>query len=184
MCKTANLLVDGYGGPTRVGVLMPLHWQLVCFVLGGVAAGSSVVVAGSADQLTGCSVAFVHSSFAADVRDVDDVLVTSGHPLGARLRDDPYPYLDAAVEVPAFGDRFGGPYATSPTVLLGGAPFVPPSLSLTASDRVLTTLDPATPDGLGVLLGALQVGASLVLATGDPDLDAIDAAERVTARYV
>ena len=163
---------------------MPLHWQLVCFLLGGIAAGSTVVVAGSAADLVDCELAFVHESFAASVTGVIDVLVTSGHPLGARLPAVPPGCLDAAVEVPVYGDRFPGPYATSATVLLGTSPAEIPDLGLSAPDRVLTTVDPATPAGLGVLLSALQAGASLVLAVGEPDLDAIAAAERVTAHFV
>ena len=39
VAKSANLLVDGYGGPGRVGLLLPLHWQTVALLLAGVATG-------------------------------------------------------------------------------------------------------------------------------------------------
>ena len=41
VAKTANLLVDGHGlRGDRVGLLLPLHWQVVCFLLGTATAGS------------------------------------------------------------------------------------------------------------------------------------------------
>jgi uncharacterized protein (TIGR03089 family) len=183
VAKTANLLVDGHGGPARVGLLLPLHWQLVCFLLGAAAAGSEVVVAAQAADLAGCAVAFVRVEDAEAALDagVEDVLAVSGHPLGARLAAVPPLVLDAAVEVPGYGDRFPGPHPAGATVLLHGEPFVTPDLGLGPADRVLTTLAPATEKGLGVLLAALRAGASLVLLTGDADAAGIAAAEQVTA---
>lgn len=182
VAKTANLLVDGHGSPARVGLLLPLHWQLVCFLLGAVAAGSEVVVAASPDGLAGCDLAFVQVEDAEAALDagVEDVLAVSGHPLGGRLPAVPPLVLDAAAEVPGYGDRFPGPHPLTATVVLRGAPFVTPDLGLTADDRVLTTLSPATPEGLGVLLAALRAGAGLVLVVGEADVAAIAAAERVT----
>ena len=180
--KTANLLVDGHGGPQRVGLLLPLHWQVVCFLLGAAATGATVVVASGAAALDGCELAFVspdHAEAALDAG-VDDVLVASGHPLGARLPAVPALCLDAAVEVPGYGDRFTGGSPAGTAVLLDGAPFTAPDLGLGAADRVLTTLPPATEHGLGVLLASLAAGASLVLLReGDPE--AVAAAEHVTA---
>ncbi len=175
--------MDGFGSPERVGLLLPLHWQLVCFLLGSVAAGASVVVASAPDELAGCSLAFVSATEAEAALDegVDDVLAVSGHPLGARLPAVPPLVLDAAAEVPTYGDRFPGPYPTTATVVLHGEPFVTPDLGLGPADRVLTTRPPATPEGLGVLLATLRSGASLVLVAGDADLSAITAAEQVTA---
>jgi uncharacterized protein (TIGR03089 family) len=183
VAKTANLLVDGYARPDRVGLLLPLHWQLVCFLLGAAAAGSEVVVASQAADLAGCPVAFVRVEDAEAALDagVDDVLAVSGHPLGARLAAVPALVLDAAAEVPGYGDRFPGPHPAGATVLLGGEPFATPDLGLGPHDRVLTTLAPATAKGLGVLLAALRAGASLVLAPGEADLAGIAAAEQVTA---
>lgn len=183
VCKTANLLVDGHGAPGRVGLLLPLHWQVVCFLLGSAATGASVVVASEPAALEGCGLAFVspeHAEAALDAG-VDDVLLASGHPLGARLPGVPPLCLDAAVEVPGYGDRFA-PATVSGPVLLDGAPFTARGLGLGPSDRVLTALPPATPEGLGVLLGTLAAGASLVLLTSG-EVDAVAAAERVTRTY-
>jgi uncharacterized protein (TIGR03089 family) len=182
VAKTANLLVDGYGGPDRVGLLLPLHWQLPCFLLGAEAAGCTVAVASTPEHLSGCSLAFVSPEAAEATLDagVDDVLVASGHPLGARLPAVPALCLDVAVEVPTYGDHFSGPRATGTAVLLDGEVFDAPDLGLGPDDRVLTALAPTTAEGLGVLLAALRAGASLVLlADGDPV--AVSATERVTA---
>jgi uncharacterized protein (TIGR03089 family) len=179
--KTANLLVDGHGGPDRVGLLLPLHWQVVCFLLGSAATGATTVVASTAAALDGCGLAFVSPERAEAALDagVEDVLVASGHPLGARLPAVPALCLDAGAEVPGYGDRFTGPAPARTTVLLDGAPFTAPDLGLGPDDRVLTTLPPTSPDGLGVLLAALAAGASLVLLR-DGDPEAVAAAERVT----
>lgn len=180
--KTANLVVDGHGSPERVGLLLPLHWQAVCFLLGAAATGATVVVASTAGSLAGCGLAFVSPDQAEAALDVgvDDVLVASGHPLGARLPAVPALCLDAAVEVPGYGDRFAGPAPGAAEVLLDGEPFTAPALGLGPADRVLTTLPPATERGLGVLLAALAAGSSLVLLR-DGDAAAVAAAEHVTA---
>jgi uncharacterized protein (TIGR03089 family) len=180
--KTANLLVDGYGRPDRVGLLLPLHWQLPCFLLGAAAAGATVVVATGPAALAGCGLAFVSVEHAEGALDagVDDVLVASGHPLGARLPAVPAMCLDAAVEVPTYGDRFPGPFPTGTAVLLDDEPFAAPDLGLGSEDRVLTALAPSTAQGLGVLLATLRVGGSLVLLA-DGDASSVAAAERVTA---
>jgi uncharacterized protein (TIGR03089 family) len=181
--KTANLLVDGYGlAGQRVGLLLPLHWQLVCFLLGTATSGNTVVVASSPDGLVGCDLAFVDAEHATDALDagVDDVLVASGHPLGARLPSVPALCLDAAVEIPTYGDHWSGGRPASTEVLLDGTPLEVPDLALSPQDRVLTTLSPATAEGLGVLLAALRAGGSLVLLR-DGDPAAVSDAERVTA---
>ena len=111
------------------------------------------------------------------------MLAVSVAPLGGRLRDLPAMVLDAGTELPAYGDVLGVP-ARAGRVELAGAPVAAaPGLGLTAADRVLTRLAPATPDGLAVgLLAPLAAGAALVLAPGDAPLDArAVAAEGVTA---
>lgn len=145
------------------------------------AAGSTAVVTDSVDDLAGCALAFVDVDRAEAALDagVEDVLAVSGHPLGARLTSLPPMVLDAAAEIPTYGDHFGGPVPQHAHVELAGAPFEVPDLGLTAADRVLTTLAPT--DGLGVLLAALSAGGSLVLVRGDADLEAICAAEGITA---
>lgn len=185
MAKTANLLVDGYGGPNRVGLLLPLHWHVVVVLLAGVATGASVVLAEEPGALAGCGVAFVHAPHAEAARDagVDDVLALSCHPLGAPLPSVPAMVTDYAREVPSYADFFGGPTPAPARLELGGRTVaLPEPAGLVAGDRVLTRLDPATPDGLAALLHPLRAGASLVLVTGEVDLDAVVSAERVTHR--
>ncbi len=184
VAKTANLL-DAAGSPARVGLLLPLHWQAVTLLLGAAAAGATVVVARDAADLEGCDLAFVGAGHAAAALDAcdGDVLAVSVAPLGGRLRDLPAMVLDAGAELPSYGDVLGRP-ARDGRVELAGAPVTAaPGLDLTAADRVLTRLAPATPDGLAVgLLAPLAAGAALVLAPGDGPLDArAVAAEGVTA---
>ena len=181
VCKTANLLVDGYGSPERVGVLLPLHWQTPCFVLGAVAAAATVVVASSAADLAGCAVAFTTAEAAQAALDagVDDVFACSLTPFGTRLATVPAGALDAAAEIPSYGDHFSGRPARA-ALELAGQPFAVPTLELGSTDRVLTRLDPRTPAGLGALLGPLQAGAAVVLLL-EGDLDATVAQEQVTA---
>jgi uncharacterized protein (TIGR03089 family) len=181
VAKTANLLTDGYGAPDRLGLLLPLHWQTVCLLLGGVAAGATVVVAADAEALAGCPVAFTdaHRAEAALDAGVDDVLACSLTPFATRLESVPPMVLDAAVEVPSYGDHFGG-RPSSARIEVAGRPFAAPALDVGPTDRVLTTLDPATAEGLGALLGALRVGAAVVLLAGG-DREAVIAGEAVTA---
>ena len=171
VAKTANLLTDLYDAP-RVGLLLPLHWQTVCLLLGGVAAGSTVVVAATPEELTGCAVAFVaaHQASAALDAGVDDVLACSLTPFATPVGELPPMVLDAAVELPGHGDHFGG-RPTASRIELGGQPFTAPALDLGAGDRVLTALAPATSEGLGALLGVLATGAALILLrAGDREL--------------
>jgi uncharacterized protein (TIGR03089 family) len=181
VAKTANLLTDGYGAPDRLGLLLPLHWQTACFLLGGVAAGATVVVATSADDLAGCPIAFVAAQHAEAALDagVDDVLACSLTPFGTRLASLPPLVLDAAVEIPTYGDHFGG-RPSGVRLEVGGQPFTVPALDLTVADRVLTRLDPRTPEGLGALLGPLQAGAAVVLLLEGDEAAAIGQ-EHVTA---
>ena len=183
VAKTANLLVDGYENPARVGVLLPLHWHFVVTLLAGVATGATVVVAAEPADLAGCDLAFVHAPQAEAARDlgVDEVLALSGHPLGVPLPSVPSMVADYAREVPSYADHFGGP--TPPTArieLAGQSVALPAPDGWTAADRVLTDGSPASPAGLAALLRALQAGASLVLVTGAVDLAAVTAAERTT----
>jgi uncharacterized protein (TIGR03089 family) len=180
VAKTANLLVDGYGAPDRVGILLPLHWQTPCFVLGAVAAGATVVLAANAGELAGCAVAFTDLEHAEAALDsgVDDVFACSLTPFGSRLAAVPPMVLDAAIEIPAYGDHFGG--RPGPARLeVGGVPFDVPLYRVTGADRVLTRQDPRTPGGAAALLGPLKSGAALVMLV-DGDLEQVVAQEGVT----
>lgn len=187
VAKSANLLVDGYGAPERVGLLLPLHWQTVVLLLAGVDAGATVVVVTDPPALAGVDLAFVLAGQAEATlaAGCGEVFALSGHPMGAPLGPLPPMVLDYAREVPSYGDRFPGGQARSPRIELDGQPVGElPDLGLGPADRVLTTLDPATGDGLRAgLLAPLAAGAALVLVP-DPavaDLIGIAAAERVTA---
>ena len=186
VAKSANLLVDGLGGPQRVGLLLPLHWQTVALLLAGVASGATVVVAADAGELVGCDAAFTTPGAAEAALDagVDDVLALSGHPLGAPCGPLPALVTDYAREVPSYGDGWTGPRPTSPVVEAGGSPVADlPDLGLTSADRVLfgTPLDGR--EGVARLLSVLRAGAALVLVP-DPasvDLDRVARDERATA---
>ena len=184
LAKTANLLVDGYGAPGRVGLLLPLHWQPVCLLLGAAATGATVVLVSEPALLAGCAVAFTtaQAAPAALAAGVDDVLVVSGHPMGAPVESVPPGAVDAALEIPAYGDRFAGPEVPDPEIEVDGRGLgTVPDLGLTGTDRLLTCLP--LVGGLGVLLAALGAGASLVLVPSTADVDVVRAgrAERITA---
>ncbi len=110
---------------------------------------------------------------------VDDVLACSLTPFGTRLAVVPAMALDAAAEVPSYGDHFGG-RPTTASVLVDGVVVDVPALDLSPTDRVLTTLAPAAPGGLAAALGVLRTGAALVLLRSG-DLERAVAAEAVTA---
>lgn len=186
VAKSANLLVDGLGGPTRVGLLLPLHWQTVALLLAGVSTGATVVIAAEPAELDGCEAAFVlaERSDAALEAAVDEVFALSGHPLGAPAPHLPAGVTDYAREVPGYADHWGGPTPARLDLEAGGAVLPPlPDLDLGVTDRVLTSVDPAAPADLAALLAVLRCGAALVLAPAPAELDlpAVVAQEGVTA---
>ena len=186
VAKSANLLVDGLGGPARVGLLLPLHWQGVALLLAGVATSATVVVASEVAELEGCEVAFVRADRAADAvaAGVDEVLALSGTPLGAPVAALPAGVADYAREVPGHGDSWTGAAPTRLDVEVRGEVLPAlPELALAPADRVLVAVDPADPDALAGLLGVLRSGAALVLAPSPAalDLPRIVASEGVTA---
>ena len=179
VAKSANLLVDGYGAPGRVGLLLPLHWQTVSLLLAGVATGATVVVTDEPAALEGCEVAFVvaDAAPAALAAGVDEVLALSCTPFGTRLREVPAGAVDYAAEVPTYADHWGGPVPSRLDVETG-AGVLPslPELDLGGADRVLVAVPPADPAGLAGLLAVLRRGAALVLV---PAPDAVDLARVV-----
>jgi uncharacterized protein (TIGR03089 family) len=185
VAKSANLLVDGLGGPERVGLLLPLHWQSVALLLAGVATGATVVVAADAADLEGCQAAFTTPDRAEAALDagVDDVLALSGHPLGAPCGPLPALVTDYAREVPSYGDGWSGSRPTSPVVEAGGSAVADlPDLGLTSADRAVFAASLGSRDGVARLLSVLRAGAALVLVP-DPasvDLDRVARDERAT----
>lgn len=183
VAKNANLLVDGLGGPARVGLVLPLHWQTVALLLAGVTTGATVVVGAGPADVAGCDAAFTTLGLADGVA-ADDVLAVSTHPLGAPGPPPAGLVQDHAREVPTYGDRWSGPAPTGVDVVVAGAPLGDlPDVGLTAADRVLLDVDPADPAGLRALLGVLHAGAAAVLAPGAAALDlaAVVRQEGVTA---
>ena len=181
VAKSANLLVDGLGGPGRVGLLLPLHWQTVSLLLAGVATGATVVVADDPAALDGCEVAFVTADAApaALAAGVDEVLALSCTPFGTRLREVPAGAVDYAAEVPTYADHWGGPVPSRLDVETGAGVLPPlPELDLGRDERVLVAVPPADPAGLAGLLAVLRHGAALVLV---PEPHAVDLA-RVVAQ--
>ena len=186
VAKSANLLVDGYGGPARVGLLLPLHWQTVALLLAGVATGAAVVVTDEPDALEGCELAFVLAEHApaALSAGVDEVLALSCTPFGTRLPQVPTGAVDYAAEVPTYADHWAGPVPSRLDVETGAGVLPPlPELDLAAGDRVLVAVPPADPAGLAGLLAVLRAGAALVLVPdpGSVDLVRVVAQEGVTA---
>jgi uncharacterized protein (TIGR03089 family) len=174
VAKSANLLVDGYGAPSRIGLLLPLHWQTVSLLLAGVATGATVVCAAEPGGLEGCEVAFVRGDRAQAALDagVEDVLALSCTPLGMRLPDVAPGAVDYAVEVPSYADHWGGPVPGRLDVEAGDAVLPPlPELDLGPADRVLATVTPGDPVGLAELLAVLRRGASLVLVPSPQVMD-------------
>lgn len=153
-------------------------------LLGGAAAGATVVVARDPAGLASCDVAFVTAELAQAALDAcdGDVLAVSTAPLGGRLRDLPPMVLDAGAELPSYGDVLAVPAPPGWTVERDGAPVgALPDLGLGPADRVLTTLPPWTADGLVMgILAPLAAGSALVLVPAEVDPGAV-AAERVTA---
>lgn len=201
VAKTANLLIDDLGAVPgqRLGLALPVHWQSLVWALAGWSVGM-VVLAGPLDEPV----------LQADVLVVDEphlgeaasqaggaVVGCSLHPFGAKLQSSPMGVLDYAAEVLAHGDRFVPAPATSrPVCQVEGEVYDLPALNaaaveaaagwgLASGGRLLTTLDPATRDGLLALAVApLVLGGSVVAVRHeDPEkASARKASERVSAR--
>ena len=155
-------------------------------LLAGVATGAQVVMVAEPAELASCEAAFVAGRYAdtALSAGVDEVLVLSGHPLGAATASVPPLATDYAREVPSYADHWGGPVPAGWHVEVGGQRLATlPEVDCGTHDRVLVAVSLADPYGLGLLLAVLSSGAALVLAP-DPaglDLPAVVAGERVTA---
>jgi uncharacterized protein (TIGR03089 family) len=173
VAKTANLLVDGCGLGTgdRAGVLLPPHWQTAAVLLGCWSAGVTLGEQGEPVEVV----------FAAADRVSEAAAWPAGQryalalaPFAAPLREVPDGFVDYAVEVRAYGDRFashppvaGGDLATAsgPTShadLCRAALERAAALRIEPGVRVLIDAD-AHPQPLDWLLAPLAVGASIVL---------------------
>ncbi|SEP52705.1 TIGR03089 family protein [Amycolatopsis saalfeldensis] len=187
--KTANWLVDEFDVEPgdHVAVRLPAHWQTAGVLLGAWWCGARVVA-----EPSGARVVFVGPD---EEVDAPAVAVVSLDPMGRGLSNPPGgSALDYLNEARLSGDQFSPlspipgdtPALGKSTVdeILTEARARAGKLGLTATDRVLSTLDWTVPEGvLDGLLVPLAASAHLVQVThADPaKLDARREAERTTA---
>ncbi len=130
-------------------------------------------MARTVEQLDGCALAFVLADDASATLDagVEEVLVLSGHPMGAPLPTGALPGLavDYAREVPSYADHWGGAAPAHGRITVDGRPVVPADLDVTGADRVLVGGDMLGT--LPSLLAVLAAGAGLVLVAQPARLD-------------
>jgi uncharacterized protein (TIGR03089 family) len=196
--KAANLLRDecDVEPGARVALLLPAHWQTVAALLAAWSCGAQVVAppgtATSADVvLTDAD----RLDAAVALEPPGGVVALSLDPFGKGLAGLPGGVVDFATEVRLHGDEFV-PWEPVPTdapalagasvaEVLADAGARAAARGLTTGDRVLSTLEWDTADGLGDgLLAVLAAGGSLVQCRhADPArLDRRAAAERATHR--
>ncbi|MFF1823730.1 TIGR03089 family protein [Kribbella sp. NPDC058245] len=159
VAKTANLLVDEYdleAGET-VAIGLPPHWLGVVWALATWSAGAALTSKTGALAITGPDFA---------VRGERETIASALLPLGGRFREPiPEGIQDYGAEVYNHPDvfvPFDAPTADSPAYdelthadLIGTAEPI--------ADRILTTRDLTTRDGIRVLIGAIIGGGSIVL---------------------
>ncbi len=178
--KTANLLRDelGAGPGTRVGVLLPAHWQTAAVLLGIWWIGAEAVL-NSSDEVTLCT------RDRLDEAGMGEVAVLSLDAFGKGYDDLPVGVTDYATAVRVHGDQVvpevnPGPAleGRSVTDVLDEA-----RSELSATDRVSSSLGWSTPPELiANLVAVFAAGASLVQVT-HPDAELKErrmATEKVT----
>lgn len=161
--KTANLLRDelGAGPGTRVGVLLPAHWQTAAVLLGIWWIGAEAVL-NSSDEVTLCT------RDRLDEAGMGEVAVLSLDAFGKGYDDLPVGVTDYATAVRVHGDQVvpevnPGPAleGRSVTDVLDEA-----RSELSATDRVSSSLGWSTPPELiANLVAVFAAGASLVQVT-------------------
>ncbi|GAA0597422.1 TIGR03089 family protein [Kutzneria viridogrisea] len=187
--KTANWLRDELDVETGspVSVELPAHWQTLGVLLGAWWCGAQVRT-----RAEGALVAFVGPE--GEAAGADTVAVVGLDPMGRGLSTPPAGGgLDYLTESRIFGDDFvayeqvpgDSPAFNESTVddLVQLASKRAGELGIGAGDRVLSTLDWSTQDGLvDGLLAVLAAGAALVQCSNlDPELlDKRRATERTT----
>jgi uncharacterized protein (TIGR03089 family) len=170
VAKTANLLVDGLGVAPgdRVALALPLHWQHAVWLLACWSAGAVVVPSPGAipDDV---EVAVAGPDRLADILDAPEPVGLSLHALGAPLADCPPGVLDYAVDVRAYGDRFGSapvdpdaPALETTEGVFSGAELC--DFPVGPAERVLTTVGFVTVAHIRAgLLAPLASGGSVVM---------------------
>lgn len=193
--KSANLLRDecDVDPGTRVAVLLPAHWQTATVLLAVWWCGAEVVADPADVEWVLCDGDCVDLALAADP--AGGVVALSLDAMGKGLPGLPDGVVDFATEVRVQGDEFV-PWAPLPDTApaLAGRPVADvlatararaAALRITPDDRVLSTLEWSTLDGLtDGLLAVLAAGASLVQCrNADPTaLERRAETERTTVR--
>ncbi|WP_219416048.1 TIGR03089 family protein [Pseudonocardia nigra] len=191
--KAANLLRDecDVEPGTPVAVLLPAHWQTAAVLLAAWWCGAEIVAEPGDAEWVLCDADRVDLALAAAPG--GGIVALSLDAFGKGLSGLPAGVIDFATEVRTHGDDFV-PWAPVPdsAPALAGASVADvladarsraAARGLTASDRVLSTLEWSTPDGLGDgLLAVLAAGASLVQCRNADEerLDHRAETERVT----
>jgi uncharacterized protein (TIGR03089 family) len=175
VAKTANLLRDGLDVQpgARVGLLLPLHWQTVVWL---VACWSAGVVAAPNATDADVLVAAPDRLEAAASAGAAEIVGLSLAPLGQPLRTAPPGVLDYAIEIPTYGDRFvpySRPTRGERALEVHGRTFDQRDLidsgGLRPGDRLLTMRAADTIDGVRAAIAApVATGASVVLCR-NPD---------------
>ncbi len=193
--KAANLLRDecDVEPGARVAVLLPAHWQTAAVLLAAWWCGAEVVREPLDADVVLCDAERVDLALAAGP--AGGVVALSLDAFGKGIAGLPAGVIDFATEVRLHGDDFV-PWApvpdTAPALagasvaeVLADARSRAVALGLDAQDRVLSTREWSTPDGLtDGLLAVLAAGASLVQCrNADPSrLERRGESERVTVR--
>jgi uncharacterized protein (TIGR03089 family) len=193
--KAANLLRDecDVEPGTRLAVLLPAHWQTATVLLAAWWCGAEVVGDPADAQWVLCDADRVDLALAAEPD--GGVVALSLEALGGGVPGLPAGVVDFAPEVRLHGDEFTPwePLPDTAPALAGGsvaevladARARAERLGIRAADRVLSTLEWGTLDGVADgLLAVLAAGASLVQCRhADPAaLDRRARAEKATVR--
>jgi uncharacterized protein (TIGR03089 family) len=193
VAKTANLLVDGLGAEPggRVALALPVHWQTAVWLFACWSAGLIALPVDEGEIPEDADiVAAAPARLAAALTTRAEVVGLSLHALGAPLDECPPGVTDYAVEVRAYGDRFGA--AVDPDALavelggeaMTGAQLVAAAAGTPPGTRVLTTVSYATREGLiSGLVGPLTSDGSVIICQ-NPEQSGLDrriSLERATA---
>ncbi|HEY0475824.1 MAG TPA: TIGR03089 family protein [Kribbella sp.] len=177
VAKTANLLVDEYdleAGET-VAIGLPPHWLGVVWALSAWSVGAAVTTGEGALAITGPDFG---------LRGTRETVASALLPLGGRFREP----------LPAGVHDYGAEVYNHPDLFV---PFDPPAPGSPAYDesthaeligtakpigeRVLTTANLVAPEGIGLLVGVISGGGSIVLCR---NLDDAKLARRIADEKV
>ena len=174
--KTGNLLRDelGAGPGSRVGILLPAHWQTAAVLFGVWWIGAEAVLGDGPADLALCTAERLDE---ADGTGAAEVAVLSLDPFGRPVPDLPIGVTDYATAVRVHGDQIApernpGPALAgrSASQVLADCEKSTAARGLTAKDRVLSTASwPGPAELIDGLVAIMAVGASLVqVANADP----------------